>query len=72
MGELIDCSNEFKIRQRVNKVRQIAYEKGWGDKILVTIQPDPTVDTGYGIVIYDRGCGQRLALNMDLFKGETA
>lgn len=71
MGMVIDCSNEFVIRQRVNKVRQIAADKGWGNRIIVTIQPDPTVDTGYGIVIYDRVQGGKLEVNMDLFKGES-
>jgi hypothetical protein len=67
MGILIDCSIEFKIRQRVNRVKQIIADKGWEHKLLVTLQPDATVDTGYGIVLWDRERKKMLELNMDLF-----
>jgi hypothetical protein len=68
MGNVIDCSIEFKIRQQVNKVKQIAADKGWANRILVTIQPDETAETGYGIVLYDLEQKEKLELNMELFK----
>lgn len=68
MGELIDCSIEFKIRQQVNKVRQITEEKGYADRMTVTIEPDESTDTGYGIVLLDKITHEKLALNMDIFR----
>ena len=29
MGMVVDCSNEFRIRQQVNRVRQIVSAKGY-------------------------------------------
>lgn len=72
MGMVVDCSNEFKIRQQVNRVRQIVNDKGYADRVMVTIEPNETTDTGYGVVVYDKKTLEKLAINMDLFKGETA
>jgi hypothetical protein len=68
MGELIDCSIEFKIRQQVNKVRQITEEKGYADRMTVTIEPDGSTDTGYGIVLLDKITHEKLSIDMDIFK----
>ena len=68
MGELIDCSIEFKIRQQVNKVRQITEEKGYADRMTVTIEPDESTDTGYGIVLLDKITHEKLSIDMDIFK----
>ena len=67
MGMVVDCSTEFKIRQQVNRVRQITEAKGYADRVLITIQPDESTDTGYGIVLYDKTTHEKLALNMNLF-----
>lgn len=67
MGMVVDCSTEFKIRQQVNRVRQIVEDKGYADKVTITIEPNETTDTGYGIVVYDKTTHQKLAVNMDLF-----
>ena len=67
MGEVVDCSIEFKIRQQVNKVRQIATSRGYADRVMITIEPNESTDTGYGIVLYDKTTHEKLALNMDLF-----
>jgi hypothetical protein len=67
MGMVVDCSTEFLIRQQVNRVRQIAESKGFADRVMVTIEPDETTDTGYGIVLYDKATHEKMALNMDLF-----
>ena len=67
MGMVVDCSIEFKIRQQVNRVRQIVEDKGYADKVTITIEPNETTDTGYGIVVYDKTTHQKLAVNMDLF-----
>jgi len=72
MGMVVDCSTEFKIRQQVNRVRQIVNDKGYADRVMVTIEPNETTDTGYGVVVYDKKTLEKLAINMDLFKGETA
>ena len=72
MGMVVDCSTEFKIRQQVNKVRQITEAKGYADRVMITIEPDESTDTGYGIVLYDKNTNEKMALNMDLFKGATA
>jgi hypothetical protein len=72
MGMVVDCSTEFKIRQQVNRVRQIVEAKGYADKVMITIEPNETTDTGYGIVVYDKATHQKLEVNMDLFKGATA
>ena len=68
MGMLVDCSTEFKIRQQVNRVRQIVEAKGFADKVMITIEPNEATDTGYGIVVYDKATHQKLEVNMDLFK----
>ena len=70
MGMVVDCSAEFKIRQQVNRVRQIATAKGYADRVVITIEPDESTDTGYGIVLFDRTTHEKMSLNMDLFKGE--
>lgn len=72
MGMVVDCSTEFKIRQQVNKVRQITEAKGYSDRVMITIEPDESTDTGYGIVLYDKTTNEKMALNMDLFKGAQA
>ena len=72
MGMVVDCSTEFKIRQQVNKVRQNTEAKGYADRVMITIEPDESTDTGYGIVLYDKNTNEKMALNMDLFKGATA
>jgi len=68
IGELIDCSIEFKIRQQVNKVRQITEAKGYADRMTVTIEPDESTDTGYGIVLLDKLTHEKLSIDMDIFK----
>lgn len=68
MGAVIDCKIEFKIRQQVNKVRQIATAQGYADRVMVTIEPNETTDTGYGVVVYDKSTHEKLAINMELFK----
>jgi hypothetical protein len=68
MGMVVDCSVEFKIRQQVNRVRQIVADKGFADKVMITIEPNETTDTGYGVVVYDKATHEKLAVNMALFE----
>lgn len=68
MGMVVDCSTEFKIRQQVNKVRQIVKQKGYLDRVMITIEPNEHTDTGYGIVLYDKSTHEKLEINMKLFE----
>jgi hypothetical protein len=54
MGQLIDCSDEFKMRMRYNKIQRVIAEQNMQHRVIVVIQEDATSDTGIGYMLYDK------------------
>jgi len=67
MSELIDCRDEFTIRQRINFVKRSLREMGQHN-IGVTVMPDTKSDVGVSIVMVDSGSGASKPLDPKIFE----
>jgi hypothetical protein len=67
MGQLIDCRDEFTMRQRFNKIQRVIKEQNLDHRVIVMIQEDATSDTGIGYALYDKYTKMSRPLDIDMF-----
>jgi hypothetical protein len=67
MAELIDCRDEFTIRQRINFVKRSLREIGQHN-IGITVMPDAKSDVGVSIVMVDNDSGASRPLDQKVFE----
>jgi len=67
MAEIIDCRDEFTIRQRINFVKRSLRETGQHN-IGITVMPDAKSDVGVSIVMVDNDSGTFRPLDPKLFE----
>ena len=54
MGQLIDCRDEFEIRQTYNRIQRALVKTGYADRIVVVVEEDAESDSGIAFSIYDK------------------
>lgn len=54
MGQLIDCRDEFEIRQTYNRIQRALVKTGYADRIVVVVEEDAENDSGIAFSIYDK------------------
>ena len=54
MGQLIDCRDEFEIRQTYNRIQRALVDTGHADRIVVVVEEDAESDSGIAFSIYDK------------------
>jgi len=67
MSELIDCRDEFTIRQRINFVKRNLREMGHTN-VGITVMPDAKSDVGVCIVMVDNDSGASKQLDSTIFE----
>jgi hypothetical protein len=67
MAELIDCRDEFTIRQRINFVKRSLREMGQHN-IGITVMPDAKSDVGVSIIMVDNDSGTSRPLDPKVFE----
>jgi len=67
MAELIDCRDEFTIRQRINFVKRSLREMGQNN-IGITVMPDAKSDVGVSIIMVDNDSGTSRPLDPKVFE----
>jgi hypothetical protein len=67
MSELIDCRDEFTIRQRINFVKRRLREMGQHN-IGITVMPDAKSDVGVCIIMVDNDSGASKPLDPSIFE----
>jgi hypothetical protein len=67
MSELIDCHDEFTIRQRINFVKRSLRDMGHHN-IGITVMPDAKSDVGVSIVMVDNDSGVSRPLDQKVFE----
>jgi hypothetical protein len=67
MAELIDCRDEFTIRQRINFAKRSLREMGQHN-IAITVMPDTKSDVGVCIVMVDNDSGASKPLDQTIFE----
>jgi hypothetical protein len=67
MAELIDCRDEFTIRQRINFAKRSLREMGHHN-IGITVMPDTKSDVGVCIVMVDNDSGASKPLDQTIFE----
>jgi len=54
MGQLIDCRDEFEIRQTYNRIQRGLIQSGYADRIIIVVEEDAESDSGIAFSIYDK------------------
>lgn len=67
MGQLIDCRDEFTMRQRFNKIQRVIKEQKLDHRVIVVIQEDASSDTGIGYSLYDKYTKTSRPLDTEMF-----
>jgi len=67
MSEVIDCKDEFIIRQRINFAKRILRDMGQHN-IGITVMPDAKSDVGVCIVMVDNDSGASKPLDPAIFE----
>jgi hypothetical protein len=63
MGELIDCRDEFTIRQQVHRIQRAIRELSQSHRVIVYLEADETKPQGIGYVLYDKLTKQKIVLD---------
>jgi hypothetical protein len=63
MGELIDCRDEFTIRQQVHRIERAIRQLSQNHRVIVYLESDASKPQGIGFVLYDKLTKQRIALD---------
>lgn len=72
MGQLINCADEFIVRQQYNRINRVLQETGHGGRVILVVEENPDTVTGVGFALLDKVTKQCLSIKADLINASQA
>lgn len=65
MGQLINCADEFTVRQQYNRINRVLQETGHGGRVILVVEENPDTETGIGFALLDKATKQCLSIRAE-------